>query len=146
MNTERRREVVGTVGGRVQHGCMAAFATNTHHTLDYVELPVTDFDAVKTFYGDAFGWRFTDYGPGPAYVGILGAAGDSAEIGGFRKEERVAAGGPLVLLYSTDLDASLRTVRAAGGEISEEPFDFPGGRRFHFRDPAGNELGVWTAA
>ncbi|WP_425556370.1 VOC family protein, partial [Kitasatospora nipponensis] len=54
---------------------MADIARNTHHALDYVELPVTDFDAVKAFYGDAFGWRFTDYGPGPAYVGIRGASG-----------------------------------------------------------------------
>ncbi|GAA1195921.1 VOC family protein [Prauserella alba] len=125
---------------------MADFATNTHHALDYVELPVTDFDSVKTFYGDAFGWQFTDYGPGPAYVGIRAASGGAAEIGGFRKEERVIPGGPLVLLYSTDLDESLRVVRDAGGVITQEPFDFPGGRRFHFRDPAGNELGVWTAA
>ncbi|MCR3720584.1 MULTISPECIES: VOC family protein [Prauserella salsuginis group] len=123
---------------------MADFARNTHHALDYVELPVTDFDAVKTFYGDAFGWQFTDYGPGPAYVGIRGMSDD--EVGGFRKEEQVTPGGPLVLLYSTDLEASLRAVREAGGEITQEPFDFPGGRRFHFRDPAGNELGVWTAA
>lgn len=125
---------------------MADFANHTHHALDYVELPVTDFDAVKAFYGGAFGWEFTDYGPGPAYVGIRGSAGDAAEVGGFRKEERVPAGGPLVLLYSTDLDASLQAVRDAGGGITQEPFDFPGGRRFHFRDPVGNELGVWTSA
>lgn len=125
---------------------MADIATHAHHVLDYVELPVTDFAAAKAFYGGAFGWEFTDYGPGPAYVGIRGRTDDSVEVGGFRWEERVTSGGPLVLLYSTDLEASLRAVRESGGEITEEPFDFPGGRRFHFRDPAGNELGVWTAA
>ena len=55
-------------------------------------------------------------------------------------------GGPLVVLYSDDLDASLAAVEAAGGEVSTPPFGFPGGRRFHFRDPSGNELAVWTPA
>ena len=58
----------------------------------------------------------------------------------------VSAGGPLVVLYSRDLDATLAAVRPAGGEIVRRPFSFPGGRRFHFRDPSGNELAVWAAA
>ena len=123
---------------------MADIATHTHHALDYVEIGVTDFHAAKTFYGDAFGWAFTDYGPGPAYVGIRSAAAGGAEVGGFRLDERVTAGGPLVLLYSSDLDASVHAVSEAGGTVIQEPFDFPGGRRFHFRDPDGNELGVWS--
>ena len=60
-------------------------------------------------------------------------------------DDEVTPGGPLVLLYSSDLEASVRAVRDAGGEVVEEPYDFPGGRRFHFRDPSGNELGVWAA-
>lgn len=114
---------------------------HTHHALDYVEIPATDLLAAKAFYGAAFGWRFTDYGPGPDYVGIQGAGG--TEVGGFRRDDAVAPGGPLVLLYSSDLDASVEAVRAAGGTVVQGPYDFPGGRRFHFRDPSGNELGVW---
>ncbi|TCP54179.1 hypothetical protein EV191_103222 [Tamaricihabitans halophyticus] len=123
---------------------MADFATKTHHALDYVELGVTDFDAAKAFYGKAFGWQFTDYGPGPAYVGIQGAGAGGAEVGGFRREDRVSTGGPFVLLYSTDLAASEQAVRDAGGTVTEGPYEFPGGRRFHFQDPDGNELGVWS--
>lgn len=115
----------------------------THHAIDYVELGMTDLLAAKQFYGAAFGWRFTDYGPGPAYVGIQGVDG-GAEVGGFRLDETVAAGGPLVLLFSADLDASVTAVTDAGGTVTQGPYDFPGGRRFHFRDPSGNELGVWS--
>lgn len=119
---------------------------STHHTLDYVEIGMTDLVAAKDFYGAAFGWRFTDYGPGPAYVGIQGPEGpEGREVGGFRLDEVVTPGGPLVLLYSSDLDASADAVRAAGGTVVDGPYDFPGGRRFHFRDPSGNELGVWAA-
>ncbi len=125
---------------------MAEPSGHTHHALDYVELGVTDFSAAKAFYGSAFGWTFNDYGPGPAYVGIRGVGtADEAEVGGFRLDDEVTPGGPLVLLYSSDLEASVRAVRDAGGEVVEGPYDFPGGRRFHFRDPSGNELGVWAA-
>lgn len=117
---------------------------STHHTLDYVEIGVTDLDAAKDFYGSAFGWTFTDYGPGPDYVGIRGAGRSGREVGGLRRDEAVTPGGPLVLLYSSDLQASVDAVSAAGGTISVAPYEFPGGRRFHFRDPSGNELGVWS--
>lgn len=124
---------------------MADIGTQTHHTLDYIELGVTDFDTAKAFYGGAFGWTFTHYGPVPAYVGIRGSGETGAEVGGFRQDEDIQPGGPLVLIYSADLDASADAVRAAGGEVTNGPYDFPGGRRFHFRDPFGNELGVWSA-
>lgn len=119
--------------------------TRAHHSLDYVEIGVTDLLATKAFYGAAFGWAFTDYGPGPDYVGIR-AVGDASgrEVGGFRLDAEVVTGGPLVLLYSTDLESSVAAFRAAGGEVVQGPYDFPGGRRFHFRDPSGNELGVWS--
>ncbi|MDA3628665.1 VOC family protein [Saccharopolyspora sp. WRP15-2] len=117
-------------------------SAQTHHALDYIEIGVDDFAAAKAFYGSAFGWTFTDYGPGPAYVGINGSGG---EVGGFRLTDEVSAGGPLVLLYSDDLDASAQAVRDAGGSVVRGPYEFPGGRRFHFHDPAGNELGVWSA-
>ena len=124
---------------------MTETSPHTHHSLDYVELGIMDFAAAKDFYGRAFGWTFTDYGPGPQYVGIrgIGPAAD-VEVGGFRQEAEVSAGGPLILLYSSDLDSRVQAVRDAGGEVVVEPYDFPGGRRFHFKDPSGNELGVWS--
>lgn len=116
--------------------------TNTHHALDYVELTVTDLPAAKAFYGDAFGWSFVDYGP--AYAGIAAPSG-GGEVGGLlAAEEPRPAGGPLVLLYSDDLDATAEAITAAGGAILQPAYAFPGGRRLHFQDPSGNELGVWS--
>jgi predicted enzyme related to lactoylglutathione lyase len=114
-----------------------------HHSLDYVELTVTDLAAAKRFYAEAFGWTFTDYGP--AYAGIRGAGEGSAEVGGLRLDERPPRpGGPLVLIFSSDLDRTLAAVEGAGGRVTDGPYAFPGGRRFHFADPSGNELGVWS--
>lgn len=112
--------------------------SHQHHAIDYVEFKAPDLDAARAFYGAAFGWAFNDYGP--QYAGIRGPRPDDAEAGG------LAASGPanpLVILYSDDLDASLRAVVEAGGTILDGPYQFPGGRRFHFADPAGNELAVW---
>lgn len=111
----------------------------THHTIDYIEFTVRDLDEAKRFFADAFGWEFNDYGP--EYAGIKGGDG---EVGGLRPAGEVQSGGPLVILYSRDLEQSLAAVRSAGGEILKEPFAFPGGRRFHFADPSGNELAVWS--
>lgn len=112
-----------------------------HHRIDYIEFSVTDMAAAKQFYTAAFGWSFTDYGPG--YAGVHGG---EREMGGLAQVDEVAAGGPLVVLYSDDLDRTLDGVRAAGGTITKDPFTFPGGRRFHCQDPSGNELAVWTEA
>ena len=106
--------------------------------LDYVEFGAPDLTAVKQFYGDVFGWQFTDYGPD--YTGF----GDGRLNGGFRRLERVAPGGPLVVIFSTDLERMTAAVTRAGGRIVQPIFSFPGGRRFHFLDPAGNELAVWS--
>lgn len=114
----------------------------THHAIDYVEFTVTDLDAAKRFYTAAFGWGFNDYGP--AYAGIRGAEEGAPEAGGLRVDAQVRPGGPLVLLYSADLDRTADAVRDAGGTIVNGPYEFPGGRRFHFTDPSGNELGVWS--
>jgi predicted enzyme related to lactoylglutathione lyase len=121
---------------------------HTHHGIDYVELPASDVAAAKEFYGSAFGWQFTDYGPG--YAGIQAPDGDG-EVGGLNgfaedSSARAGTGGPLVLLYSDDLDDSVAAVESAGGTVVDPPFDFPGGRRFHFTDPTGNRLGVWQEA
>lgn len=107
--------------------------------IDYVELPSTDHTATKSFYGAAFGWTFTDWGP--EYVSFEGAGVD----GGFRlATEAPPTGGALVVLFATDLEATETRVREAGGTIVKEIFEFPGGRRFHFTDPSGNELAVWS--
>ena len=73
-------------------------------------------------------------------------AGGEGEVGGLNPAREPTRGGPLVLLYSDDLDATVSAVEAAGGEILEAPYEFPGGRRFHFADPAGNELGAWASS
>ena len=111
----------------------------THHEIDYIEISVVDMAAAKRFYHAAFQWEFNDYGPD--YAGIRKGEG---EAGGLQKVESVATGGPLVVLYSENLEDSLGKVLAAGGVITLEPFSFPGGRRFHFLDPSGNELAVWS--
>lgn len=118
--------------------------TNTHHTLDYIEIPVGDLPRARAFYTAAFDWSFNDYGP--TYAGIRSADGNS-DVGGLSLSEnhRPAIGGVFVLLYSGDLDASVNAVQSAGGRILQGPYVFPGGRRFHFADPSGNELGVWAS-
>jgi hypothetical protein len=112
-----------------------------HHAIDYIELTVHDLAAAQAFYVAAFGWRFNDYGPG--YAGIQG---NGREVGGLAQGQPAVGGGPLVILFSRDLEATVASVRAAGGTIVKEPYGFPGGRRFHFADPSGNELAVWTPA
>jgi predicted enzyme related to lactoylglutathione lyase len=114
---------------------------HAHHAIDYIEIAVTDIDAAKAFYTSAFGWSLVDYGPD--YAGIQG---DGKEAGGLRLDSEVRPGGPLVILYSEDLEGSVEAVTAAGGTILKPIYGFPGGRRFHFADPAGNELAVWSEA
>lgn len=112
------------------------------HTINYVEFPSLDLAATKKFYGDAFGWTFTDWGE--TYVSFAGAGID----GGF---EHISTGlrepqanGTLVILISENLEASLERVESCGAKITKPIFAFPGGRRFHFTDPSGNELAVWS--
>jgi hypothetical protein len=114
-------------------------AKERNHTIDFVELYSTDLSKTKSFYGAVFGWTFKDYGPD--YMDIQGAG----LSGGFARVDKAPTpGGALVVLYATDLEATLARVREAGGRISKEIFSFPGGRRFHFVDPTGNELAVWS--
>jgi len=124
---------------------MPEISSHRHHAIDYVELTVTDLEQTKRFYAAAFGWNFNDYGP--EYAGIQSPQGGSGtEVGGLRLARDVRPGGPLVLLFSADLDQTLSAVRDAGGRVVNGPYEFPGGRRFHFQDPSGNELGVWAEA
>ena len=106
--------------------------------IDYVELRGRDLPATKSFYGEAFGWTFTDYGP------TYAAFGDSGLEGGFQGDAAEASAAPLVVIFATDLEAMLAKVTAAGGEVVRPIFSYPGGRRFHFRDPSGNELAAFT--
>lgn len=105
--------------------------------IDYVELPGGDLTATKRFYNQAFGWGFTDYGPG------YSAFAEGLD-GGFNADAADRTAKPLVILFAHDLEALEAKVIAAGGEITRPIFSFPGGRRFHFRDPSGNELGVFS--
>lgn len=114
--------------------------SHQHHAIDYIEFTVSDMKQSKEFYGSVFGWEFTDYAP--VYAGIKVS---DREIGGFTVGE-VVRGGPLVVLFSKNLEDSLAKVRAAGAKIVKEPFDFPGGRRFQFQDPSSNQLAVWAFA
>jgi uncharacterized protein len=106
--------------------------------IDYIEMNVADIARAKAFYGGAFGWTFTDYGP--AYCGFS----DGRLTGGFTTGSQPTPGGPLVILYADDLVGTRSLVEAAGGRIARPIFDFPGGQRFHFFDPDGYELAVWS--
>ena len=107
--------------------------------IDNIEFNVADIERSKAFYGQVFGWAFTDYGP--AYTEFS----DGRLTGGFTTGEEVRPGGPLVILYADDLAEAQRRLEAAGATISRAVFSFPGGRRFHFIDPDGYELAVWSA-
>lgn len=109
--------------------------------IDYVEFPAADFDAIQEFYEGAFSWEFTDYGP------EYRAFTDGKINGGFRQSDQrstTATGSALVILYADNLEMIRDKVTSSGGTIVEEIFSFPGGRRFQFSDPNGNELAVWS--
>lgn len=106
--------------------------------LDYVEFNTKDIPKCKAFYGSVFGWQFTDYGPD--YCEWR----DGRLSGGFTTHAPPTPGGALIVLYGDDLPALVEAVKKAGGKIAKPIFDFPGGQRFHFIDPSGYELAVWT--
>ncbi|MGI9352921.1 MAG: VOC family protein [Rhizobiaceae bacterium] len=105
--------------------------------IDYIELNVSDINRAKEFYGGVFGWTFTDYGE--TYCEF----NDGRMKGGFNSNDPVRTGGPLIVLYHKDLEKARDKVLAAGGTITKEIFQFPGGERFQFTDPVGYELAVW---
>ncbi|MBL4836772.1 MAG: VOC family protein [Kordiimonadaceae bacterium] len=111
-----------------------------HHTIDYIELPLMKIQETKAFYTEVFGWTFRKWGP--LYLSFRGA-GISGGFNGEANLGKVGAG-VLVVLYSSDLQATLEAVKATGARISRPVFDFPGGKRFHFIDPNGSELAVWS--
>jgi len=105
--------------------------------INYVEFKAKDLKVIKDFYVNAFGWTFTDYGP--TYT----AFSNSGLEGGFEKSECEILNGALVVLYHENLEYIKDAVIKSKGTISKDIFSFPGGRRFHFIDPAGNELAIW---
>jgi len=112
--------------------------TKPENQIDYVELPAGDIARTKAFYSAAFGWKCEDHGPN--YTSFF----DGRLSGGFTTEGRSPAQGLLLVIYSSDLESSQERIKNTGGKIAKETFSFPGGRRFHFADPNGNELAVWS--
>jgi uncharacterized protein len=114
---------------------------NEHHKLNYVEFPCTSITRTKAFFGQVFGWSFVDYGPDCTSFSNEGLDG------GFFKSDLSAAtktGSALLVFYSARLEETLANVANAGGVIVQPIFSFPGGRRFHFTEPSGNEFAVWS--
>lgn len=112
-----------------------------HEKIDYVELPTKNMAASKAFFVQVFGWSFTDYGDEYSAFDHQGLNG-----GFFQSKKRATTetGSALIVFFSLDLEATLQKIEDAGGDIIQSIFDFPGGRRFHFTDPSGNEFAVWT--
>lgn len=106
--------------------------------INYVEFKAKNLEKIKGFYTAAFDWNFTDYGTSYA------AFSESGLEGGFEKTEIAISNGALIVLYHTDLELIKNRIIVAGGKISKDIFSFPGGHRFHFEDPSGNELAVWS--
>lgn len=112
-----------------------------HEKLNYVELPARDLGATKGFFEQAFGWTFEDFGPDYC------AFSDQGLDGGFYRSELYSStlsGAALLVFLSDDLEATLARVEQAGGRIEKPIFEFPGGRRFHFSEPSGNEFAAWS--
>jgi uncharacterized protein len=106
--------------------------------VDYIEFGATDIAGTKQFYQKVFGWKFEDYGPD--YTSFQ----DGRLSGGFTKDAPVRPANPLVVIFATRLEDTEAKIKQAGGKIVKKTYSFPGGRRFHFSDPSGNELAVWT--
>jgi len=112
-----------------------------HEKLNYVELPARDLGATRHFFEQAFGWRFEDFGPDYC------AFSDQGLDGGFYRSELYSStlsGAALLVFFSDDLEATQLKVEQAGGRIEKPIFEFPGGRRFHFSEPSGNEFAAWS--
>jgi len=112
-------------------------STNNNH-INYVEFKARDLEKIKEFYTASFGWSFTDYGP--AYI----AFSESGLEGGFEKTEKEIVNGALIILYHENLESIKDKIIKSNGRISKDIYSFPGGQRFHFIDPSGNELAVWS--
>lgn len=115
--------------------------TNQHERLDYLEFPATDLQRTRTFFEETFGWEFTLYGPD-----YMDSASGGVMVGFFRSNlvAQTETGSVLVTFFSHQLESTAAKIEAAGGKIVKPVFEFPGGRRFQFIDPSGNEWAVWS--
>ena len=112
-----------------------------NNKINYIEIPARNIGATKAFFSEVFGWSFVDYGPDYCSFAAQGVDG------GFFKSELVVStknGSPLIVLYSNSLETTQEKIEKADGKIIKPIFSFPGGRRFHFSDPNGNEFAVWS--
>jgi hypothetical protein len=112
-----------------------------HHQLNYVEFAASDLSATKAFFQQVFGWQFVDYGPEYTAFSQQGLDGGFYQAPGC---STTAQGGALLVFYSQDILHTQAAVEAAGGVVNKAIFDFPGGCRFHFIEPSGNEFAVWS--
>jgi predicted enzyme related to lactoylglutathione lyase len=112
--------------------------TPSNNQINYIELYANDLETVKSFYTKVFGWEFTDYGP--TYTSFS----NSGLAGGFEKTDKTITNGALIVIQHNNLEAIKKNIIDAGCGISVDIFSFPGGKRFQFIDPSGNELAVWT--
>ena len=114
---------------------------NQHEKINYIEFPAQDIPATKSFFNIVFGWQFEDFGPN--YTAFSNQGID----GGFFKSDQQSLsrnGSALAVFYSDNLEQTQSKIKQAGGKITQAIFEFPGGRRFHFTEPSGNELAVWS--
>ncbi|MEN8139184.1 MAG: VOC family protein [Bacteroidota bacterium] len=109
-----------------------------NNQISYIEFKTNDLEKSKEFYRNTFNWSFKDYGP------TYASFSESGVYGGFEQTDKEICNGALVVLYNNNLDKTKDRVIEFGGKISKEIFSFPGGNRFHFKDPSGNELAVWS--
>ncbi|MBD1558705.1 VOC family protein [Vibrio sp. S9_S30] len=119
---------------------MSSLTDFEHHSINYIEFAANNLEETKRFFEQAFQWEFTDYGE--AYTAFTA----KGLMGGFFQSDVVSAtkeGAPLLVLFSRDLERSFEAVKSQGAEITRSIFTFPGGRRFQFKEPSGNELAVW---
>ena len=112
-----------------------------HEKIDYVEMPAKDFEGTKAFFGEVFGWKLEDAGPD-----YLAFTDQGVDGGFFRSDQKMSseAGSALVIFYSLDIESTQGKIKKVKGTISKPTMYFPGGRRFHFLDPNGNEFAVWS--
>ncbi len=114
---------------------------NQHNKINYLEFPAQDIPATKHFFETVFGWHFQDFGPNYTTFSNQGIGG------GFFKSDQQALtrnGSALTVIFSHNLEQTQSKIELAGGKITQAIFEFPGGRRFHFTEPSGNELAVWS--
>jgi predicted enzyme related to lactoylglutathione lyase len=106
--------------------------------IDYIEFPAKNIPQLKGFYINCFGWKFTDYGPD--YTSF----DDGRITGGFDMSKKELGGSPLIVIYSDNLESIKAKIIENNGKIIKDIYEFPGGKRFHFTDPDGNELAIWS--